>query len=195
MAFRPAKKRNATKNHGAQNSSENPNATSPPSSSSTPSAPSSTPSESSHPSPYSPLSNATIHFPRNVNHHQRTLLKSFICDFAPLRSLSPLQNIFEEDIAPLALEHKHVRTAIVAVTSALQQSHTRASRHHSISQKANAFQHYDEAVRLLRVSVVRFDQANEVLSSHKTSTEDMYACLAATYLLTWFEVCFLFQLS
>lgn len=138
------------------------------------------------PSPYSPLSSSGIQSSTPIDYHQRTLLNRFLSDFAPLRSLSPLQNIFEEDIAPLALSHHHVRTAIVAVISALQQSHgSNPQMRHSV----DAFQHYEEAVRLLRQSVDRFEQGKEVvISSHGSPTDDMNACLAATYLLTWFEV-------
>lgn len=149
---------------------------------------SSTSSEISSPSPYSPLSNPVLLSSTPIDHHQRTLLNHFLSDFAPLRSLSPLQNIFEEDIAPLALGHHHVRTAIVAVISALQQSQS-STPHPQIRHNVNAFQHYEEAVRLLRQSVDRFEQGKEVLSTHRNSTDDMYACLAAAYLLTWFEVC------
>lgn len=96
--------------------------------------------------------------------------------------------MFEEDIAPLALGYHHVRTAIVAVISALQQSHG-STPHPQMRHSVDAFQYYEEAVRLLRQSVVRFEQGKEVVSSsRRSSADDLYACLAAAYLLTWFEV-------
>lgn len=153
---------------------------------------SSTTSNISSPSPYSPLSSPGILSPTPIDYHQRTLLNHFLSDFAPLRSLSPLQNIFEEDIAPLALGHHHVRTAIVAVISALQQSHGSTPRP-QMRYSVDAFQYYEEAVRLLRQSVDRFEQGREVVSSsRRNSTDDLNACLAAAYLLTWFEVCTFF---
>jgi hypothetical protein len=183
IAFRSAKKKNTNNNR----SSENAHLTLTTVTGASPF--SSTSSEISSPSPYSPLSNPAILTSTPIDYHQRTLLKHFLSDFAPLRSLSPLQNIFEEDIAPLALGHHHVRTAIVAVISALQQSHGSTPRP-QMRHNVNAFQHYEEAVRLLRQSVDRFEQGKEVQSSsYRNSTDDMYACLAAAYLLTWFEVC------
>jgi hypothetical protein len=155
-------------------------------------SPSSPPATILSPSPYSPISNIAVNSPARIDSNQRMLLARFLSDFAPLRALSPLQNIFEEDIAPLAVGHDHVRTAIMAVTSALRHKDipSTSTCRTQLYKNAIAFEHYEEAVQLLRRSVDRVEQGNEVVSSKlKTSTEDIYACLAATYLLTWFEVC------
>jgi hypothetical protein len=175
VAFRPANKKSANKGRASEKSPQLMTAVT-------------YASPFSSPSPYSPLSSPGIVSSTPINYHQRTLLSHFLSDFAPLRSLSPLQNMFEEDIAPLALGYHHVRTAIVAVISALQQSHG-STPHPQMRHSVDAFQYYEEAVRLLRQSVVRFEQGKEVVSSsHRSSTDDLYACLAAAYLLTWFEV-------
>ncbi|KAE8554832.1 hypothetical protein TMatcc_005624 [Talaromyces marneffei ATCC 18224] len=182
VAFRSAKKKNTNKDDDSENSHQ-------PLTTVTGTSPfPSTSSEISSPSLYSPLSNPVILSSTPIDYHQRRLLNHFLSDFAPLRSLSPLQNIFEEDIAPLALGHHHVRTAIVAVISALQQGR-HSTPHPQMRHSVNAFQHYEEAVRLLRQSVDRFEKGQELISSSQgNSTDDMHACLAAAYLLTWFEV-------
>jgi hypothetical protein len=152
IAFRSAKKKNTNNNR----SSENAHLTLTTVTGASPF--SSTSSEISSPSPYSPLSNPAILTSTPIDYHQRTLLKHFLSDFAPLRS-------------------------------ALQQTHGSTPRP-QMRHNVNAFQHYEEAVRLLRQSVDRFEQGKEVQSSsYRNSTDDMYACLAAAYLLTWFEVC------
>ena len=104
--------------------------------------------------------------PSVVKYEDHSLLRRFL----DIRSLSPIQKIFEEDIAPLAFNYDHVRTAALALTSALS----------SGGRDPEAFRHYAESMRLLRQSMeVQFKPLD---------SSDGEASLASMYLLTWFEV-------
>ena len=101
-----------------------------------------------------------------VKYEDQSLLRRFL----DIRLLSPIQNIFEEDIAPLAIKYDHVRTAILALASALSNP----------ARDIEAFRHYAESMQLLRQSL---DVHLEPVDS-----TDVEASLASMYLLTWFEV-------
>ncbi|RDW61467.1 hypothetical protein BP5796_11359 [Coleophoma crateriformis] len=95
---------------------------------------------------------------------QRSLLHDFINGFASSRALSPVQNFYKDDIAPLAMEHEHVRSAILALTAAYTNNH----------RGAETFKSYQDAVQLFRLSL--------------KDTANRQADLACMFILTWFEI-------
>ncbi|RDW77624.1 hypothetical protein BP6252_05677 [Coleophoma cylindrospora] len=95
---------------------------------------------------------------------QRSLLHDFINGFASSRALSPVQNFYKDEIAPLAMEHEHVRSAILALTAAYTNNH----------RGAETFKSYQDAVQLFRLSL--------------KDTANRQADLACMFILTWFEI-------
>lgn len=115
-------------------------------------------------------------YPSTFTATEQRLLHIFSADFAPRAAISPLQDVFSLDIAPMVMTAASSHTYVLAAVLSLSAAHVGSLENTSGLRLHNAFSYYDKAVRLLQsVSV-------------PTAGEDHQAYLVTIFLLAWFDI-------